>query len=108
MKTTQLPPVRAVPSSHEQIDQIESVQLDGETPSQVLKKGAIDAVRRRRASQDFVEHGRLSLARARETVELYPLVDVLGAVKSRLDTARAAIEWIELHGSACNEQPGLT
>jgi len=73
-------------------EQIESVLLEGETLSQFVEKAAIDAARIRKAQREFVDRGRSSLARARETGEVYSAHDALSAMKTRLDAARSAAQ----------------
>ena len=87
MKTAQLPPVRVTPAVREQI---EGVLHEGETLSQFVEKATLDAASRRKAQQEFIARGRESLAKARETGELYDADEVLAAMRDRLNARVAA------------------
>jgi predicted lysophospholipase L1 biosynthesis ABC-type transport system permease subunit len=82
MKTAQLPPVRVEPTVREEI---ESVLLEGESLSQFVETATVQAARRRKAQQAFLERGRASLANAKATGEFYPLHGVLDQMRARLD-----------------------
>lgn len=82
MKSAQLPPVRVALSVRKQI---ERVLHKDETPSQFIEQAFVQAAQRREKQQAFVEHGRASLARARERGEYYNAADVLAAMRRRLD-----------------------
>ena len=71
MKTAQLPPVRVEPAVREEI---ESVLLEGESLSQFVEASAMQAARRRKAQQAFLEH------------------DVADRVAKLMDTAGASAE----------------
>jgi hypothetical protein len=87
MKTAQLPPARVTAAVRAEI---EDVLLEGESLSHFVEQAATDAARRRKAQEDFVARGRVSLARAIESGELDAAGEVLDAMKSRLDSARKA------------------
>jgi transcription initiation factor TFIIIB Brf1 subunit/transcription initiation factor TFIIB len=82
MKTAQLPPVRVEPAVREEI---ESVLLEGESLSQFVEAAAVRAARRRKAQQAFLERGRASVVRAKETGEFHPLHGALDQMRARLD-----------------------
>lgn len=82
MKTTQLPPVRVEPAVREEI---ESVLQEGESLSQFVEAAAVQAARRRKAQQAFLARGRESIARAKDSGELYSLNDALDRMRDRLD-----------------------
>jgi len=86
MKTAQLPPVRVEPSVRQEI---EGVLHEGESLSQFVEAAALHAARRRKAQQEFVAHGRASLARAKASGEFYPLQGALDQMRERLDQRMA-------------------
>lgn len=82
MKTAQLPPVRVEPAVRAEI---ESVLQEGESLSQFVEAAAVQAARRRKALQAFLDRGRASMARAKATGEFHPLHGALDQMRSRLD-----------------------
>lgn len=81
MKAAQLPPVRVEPAVRAEI---ESVLREGESLSMFVETAAIEAARRRKLQQAFLERGRASLAEARSTGEFYELDAVFERLHARL------------------------
>ena len=70
------------------------VQIEGELEAKRCgsrEQAATDAARPRKAQQDFLARGRVSLALALESGESYAMHEVLDAMKPWLDIARKAI-----------------
>jgi hypothetical protein len=87
MKTAQLPPVRVAPSVREEI---ESVLLEGESLSAFVEAASLQVARGRKAQQAFLARGRASIARAKQSGELYPLEGALDAMQARLEKRLSA------------------
>ena len=83
MKVAQLPPVRVEPAVRAEI---ESVLRDGESLSTFVETAAIEAARRRKLQEAFLDRGRASLAEARRTGEFYELDTVFERLQSRLSS----------------------
>ena len=81
MKTAQLPPVRVAPAVREEI---ESALHEGESLSQFVEAAALQAARRRKAQQMFIERGRASLERAKATGEFHPMSEALDRMRESL------------------------
>ena len=82
MKSAQLPPVRVEPAVRAEI---ESALHEGESLSEFVEAAALQAARRRKSEQEFLDRGRASLVNARKSGEFYPMLGVLDDMHTRLE-----------------------